>query len=375
VFHRGIRQLPGTSRTDRSAFITECQKLHGRKSSAAYGRLEADFIRLEGFFVRKIATIVATTALLAAVAAALTGCTSSSAVAGCATTKSGSVSDGITVSGNFGKTPTVKLKSPIATVKTTQRTVVKSGSGAVAAKNKSVTADFVIYNGTTGKELTSTGFDGKTVPFTMDTAKYLPGLVKTLECSRVGTRVVGVIPPADAFKSTGSTDLGVGAKDEMVFVADVVSVKAAAPAALKTATGTKVAPKAGFPTVVFAKGLPTVTIPATAQPSAYEEELLIKGKGAKVGSDANVVVNYQLVLWRTGKVVSGNDTYSSGQSATFNTGQVVAGFKKALEGQTVGSRVLVVIPPALGYGTTGSPTAGITATDDLVFVVDILGIS
>jgi peptidylprolyl isomerase len=326
--------------------------------------------------VRKIATLAASAALLAAVVASLTGCTSnSSTVAGCATTASGSVSDGITVSSNFGKTPTVKLKSPIGTVKTTQRTVVKVGTGAVASKNKNVTADFVIYNGSTGKELTSTGFDGKTVPFTMDTAKYLPGLVKTLECSRVGSRVVGVIPPSDAFKSTGSTDLGIGAKDEMVFVADVVSVKAASPAALKTATGTTVAPKAGFPTVVFAKGLPTVTVPSTTQPSAFQEEVLIKGKGAKVGSDANVIVNYQLVLWRTGKVVSGNDTWASGQTATFNTGQVVAGFKQALEGQTIGSRVVVVIPPALGYGTTGNTQAGILPTDDLVFLVDILGVS
>jgi peptidylprolyl isomerase len=326
--------------------------------------------------VRKIATILATTVVLAAVAAALTGCTSSSTVAGCAPTKSGKASEAIKVSTNFGKTPKVTVKAPVATIKTTQRTVIKAGTGAVASKNKNVTADFVIYNGTTGKELTSTGFDGKTVPFTMDTAKYLPGLVKTLECSRVGSRVVGVIPPTDAFKTTGSTDLGVGAKDEIVFVADVVAVKPASPAALKTATGTAVAPKAGFPTVKFdSKGLPTVTVPATAQPSAFQEEVLIKGKGAKVGSDANVIVNYQLVLWRTGKVVSGNDTWASGQTATFNTGQVVAGFKQALEGQTVGSRVVVVIPPALGYGTAGNSQAGITATDDLVFLVDILGIS
>jgi peptidylprolyl isomerase len=134
-----------------------------------------------------------------------------------------------------------------------------------------------------------------------------------------------------------------------------------------------VAPKAGFPTVTFNKTLPTVTIPATAQPTAFEEEVLIKGKGAKVAANSDVVVNYQLVLWRTGKVVAGNDTFASGQSAPFNTGEVVAGFKQALEGQTIGSRVLVVIPPALGYGTAGSSQAGILGTDDLVFLVDILG--
>jgi len=324
--------------------------------------------------VRKIASLV----VLVALAATLTACTAQgeTTVAGCTPAKSGSVSDSIKVSSNFGKTPTVKVGDPIKTVKTTQRTVIKAGTGAVASKNKKVAADFVIYNGTTGKKLTTTGFDGKTVPFTMDTTKFLPGLVKTLECSRVGTRVVGVIPPVDAFASTGSTSLGVGAKDEIVFVADVVKVSAASPAALKKATGTTVAPKAGFPAVTFSSaGDPTVTIPSTPQPTALKEEVLIKGKGAKVPADSNVIVNYQLVIWRTGKVVSGNDTYASGQPATFNTGEVVAGFKQALEGQTVGSRILVVIPPALGYTSAGNSSAGILGTDDLVFTVDILGIS
>jgi FKBP-type peptidyl-prolyl cis-trans isomerase len=327
--------------------------------------------------VRKIATLVASAALLAAVAASLTGCTpASTTIDGCTAAKPGDVSNSITVSSNFGKTPTVKVKSPIAAVKTTQRTVIKAGSGALASKNKKVAVDFTIYNGTTGKQLTSTGFDGKTVPFTMDATKYLPGLVKTLECSRVGTRVVGIIPPADAFKSTGSTDLGVGAKDEMVFIADVVSVSPASPAPLKSAKGVAQAPKAGFPTVVFSsKGLPTVTVPSTTQPTAFEEEVLIKGAGAKVTASDTAIVNYQLVIWRTGKVVTGNDTWVAGQPASFPMSGVVPGFQQALEGQTVGSRVLVVITPALGYGTTGNTQAGILGTDDLVFLVDILGLS
>jgi peptidylprolyl isomerase len=326
------------------------------------------------FFVRKIAVLV----VVAALAATLTGCSSSATatVDGCAPTQPGTASNAISVSGSFGKTPKVTVKAPVATAKATERTVIKQGTGAVALKNKKVSADFVIYNGTTGKELTSTGFNGKPVALTMDTTKILPGLVKTLECSRVGTRVVGVIPPSDAFHSTGSTDLGIGAKDEMVFVADVDSVTAGPPPVLKTATGTAVAPVAGFPTVSFSsKGLPTLTIPDAAQPSAFEEEVLIKGKGAKVAADSNIIVNYQLVLWRTKQVVSGNDTWASGQPASFNTGEVVPGFKQAIEGQTVGSRVVVVIPPALGYGTKGEPDAGILGTDDLVFLVDILGVS
>ena len=68
---------------------------------------------------------------------------------------------------------------------------------------------------------------------------------------------------------------------------------------------------------------------------------------------------------------------TSGQPYGFTIGtspsQVIVGWDKGLVGQTVGSRVLLVIPPADGYGKTGSPQAGIKGTDDLVFVVDILG--
>ena len=34
---------------------------------------------------------------------------------------------------------------------------------------------------------------------------------------------------------------------------------------------------------------------------------------------------------------------------------------------------MLVVPPAEGYGKTGSSQAGIKGTDTLVFVVDILG--
>jgi len=52
---------------------------------------------------------------------------------------------------------------------------------------------------------------------------------------------------------------------------------------------------------------------------------------------------------------------------------VIPGWDKGLVGQTVGTRVLLVIPPADGYGKTGNAQAGIKGTDDLVFVVDVLG--
>jgi peptidylprolyl isomerase len=51
---------------------------------------------------------------------------------------------------------------------------------------------------------------------------------------------------------------------------------------------------------------------------------------------------------------------------------VIPGWDKGLVGQTAGSRVMLSIPPAEGYGKSGASQAGIKGTDTLVFVVDIL---
>ena len=50
-------------------------------------------------------------------------------------------------------------------------------------------------------------------------------------------------------------------------------------------------------------------------------------------------------------------------------GQVIAGWDEGLVGQTIGSRVLLVIPPEMGYGASEGHEL---QEETLVFVVDIL---
>jgi FKBP-type peptidyl-prolyl cis-trans isomerase len=53
----------------------------------------------------------------------------------------------------------------------------------------------------------------------------------------------------------------------------------------------------------------------------------------------------------------------------------ILAFRDALVGQSVGSRVVVIIPAALGYGPNGGTEDGsIGPEDTIVFVIDILGI-
>ena len=90
----------------------------------------------------------------------------------------------------------------------------------------------------------------------------------------------------------------------------------------------------------------------------------------KRGQD--LAVQYTGVIWRTGKVFDSSWSRSQPFATVIGEGQVIKGWDTGLVGQTVGSRVLLVIPPADGYGTAGTSTAGIKGTDTLVFVVDIL---
>jgi FKBP-type peptidyl-prolyl cis-trans isomerase len=67
-----------------------------------------------------------------------------------------------------------------------------------------------------------------------------------------------------------------------------------------------------------------------------------------------------------------DSSYDRGEPASFEigVGMVIGGWDEGLVGQNVGSRVLLSIPPDLGYGgMEGHDLAG----DTLLFVVDILG--
>ena len=89
---------------------------------------------------------------------------------------------------------------------------------------------------------------------------------------------------------------------------------------------------------------------------------------AIVVNGQDIAVQYTGVIWRIRQVFS-----SSWQSKTpIGEGQVIKGWDTGLVGQTVGSRVLLVVPPADGYGSAGQSQVGINGTDTLVFVVDIL---
>jgi peptidylprolyl isomerase len=228
--------------------------------------------------------------------------------------------------------------------------------------------EFAGYNGGTGELLQETDFDGKNPAPGFFGPDSVPNFCSALVGAKEGSRVVAIFPPKDAHDGRGVEALGIGADDSFVFIFDLSRVY------LEKAEGSAVAPEAGLPAVVTTpEGIPGITIPNTEAPSDLRIAQLIKGAGEIVQSGDNVTMHYSGFLWADGSKF--DSSWDKGTPAQFVVapGQLIDGFLSAVVGQQVGSRVVVVIPPALGYGEQGSQT--IPANSTLVFVIDILGTS
>ena len=99
---------------------------------------------------------------------------------------------------------------------------------------------------------------------------------------------------------------------------------------------------------------------------------LVKGEGPAVKKGQTIYVDY------LGQVHGGKKPFDESYSKEptsfpIGVGGVVKGWDEVLVGRTVGSRMILEVPPNKGYGAKGRPEAGIKGTDTMFFVIDILG--
>ncbi|KQT95811.1 MULTISPECIES: FKBP-type peptidyl-prolyl cis-trans isomerase [Sanguibacter] len=118
---------------------------------------------------------------------------------------------------------------------------------------------------------------------------------------------------------------------------------------------------------------PQITFPAGGAPEGLHVQVLSQGDGAEVAAGDNIVVHYLGQSWDGGVF---DNSYDRGATIDFpiGIGAVIGGWDQGLVGQNIGSRLLLSIPPELGYGSRGVPQAGIGPGATLVFVVDIVGV-
>jgi len=110
----------------------------------------------------------------------------------------------------------------------------------------------------------------------------------------------------------------------------------------------------------------------TAPGSLVIEDLVV-GTGATAAAGDTITVNY------IGRFTDGtqfDSSYSRNMPYPFllGAGQVIAGWDQGIPGMKVGGQRTLVIPPSLGYGSTGV-SGVIPANATLVFDVQLLGVS
>ena len=247
---------------------------------------------------------------------------------------------GVTAKGELGKKPTVSFKTPM-TVEDNSYVVLQKGDGAQIEDGDRVCSQGIAISVKDGSELAS------------DTSQMTENYYKIFKSLKLNSTV--------AFGVNDSNSSGTS----YLMVLTLVSKSKD----LKKATGEKVADiPADLPKVTLAKdGKPSIDMNGYKGSDSLVSQDLIKGKGAVVKDTQSVVAHY------TGWLLDGTQFDSSwdrGQSSAFSLDSVIKGWKQGLAGHTVGSQVLLVVPPSLGYGNKDQEK--IPANSTLVFVVDIL---
>lgn len=275
------------------------------------------------------------------------------------------------IAGAPGKRATITLPKTAPSDKFVVSTL-SEGSGATIKAGDYVQADYTAKIWQSGKDIGSSYDKGGTRQFiTAGKNTTIPAFSDAVTGKKDGSRLLVVAPPAAAFGTQGNPQIGVGKKDTLVFVFDLKVMPT-------RARGDQASIPKNLPQVKADKNAAaTISVPKNAPPADLVDQVLIEGKGATVKSGQTIYMQYSGATWvpNEGKPSAAlfDDSWKTG--APFITpigkGQVIEGWDKGLVGKKVGSRVLLVIPPAMGYKDKAQ--GPIPANSTLVFVADILG--
>lgn len=314
--------------------------------------------------MRRLAVLAAAVPLLFAVA-----CGSGGGTAAKPTTPV----SGVKVAGDFGKKPQVTFPSGKPPAASSVETI-KEGQGELVKDGDSVVTNLTAWNWD-GKQNAATGStydDG--APQLIKVDKKLPAVIhKAFQDAKPGGRFLAVVAKDSLTPEQAAQAQSQGADTSAasVFVVDVVGVPTAKAAQGQVTDPALAGVKLENPGGDKAPTLTTKTsLPA---PKDLVSKAVIKGTGPVVKAGQTILVQYTGKIWGTD--LQFDSSWERGEPVMFPIGEskVIKGWDQTLVGSTVGSRILVTIPPELGYGKNGSGEK-IKGTDTLVFVIDVLGV-
>ena len=277
----------------------------------------------------------------------------------------------VSFTGDVGESLTATWNSKIEEPESTTVTTLVKGTGDAVADGDTVSTYLWVGNGSTKKDVYSDYDHG--APEAIANGDQLSSVFGQLfSGATYGSRVAAVTTASELFgPSAENNQLGVGAKDTLVIVADLVEKQEESPTPMDDAahdaspdTQPSVVEEGGKPT-----GLDFSGIDEPALDTPVQRVVIDEGTGAAVKESDTVEVNY---LGSTYDAKQPFDESFSGQPLTSPLSGLIQGWTIGLTGVKVGSRVLLQIPPAYGYGAQGSGTIPGNAT--LWFVIDVLAV-
>lgn len=265
---------------------------------------------------------------------------------------------GVTAKGELGKKPTVSFKTPM-TVEDNSYVVLQKGDGAQIEDGDRVCSQGIAISVKDGTELASSW--EKNTPdcsLVLEKGTVSDAYYELLKGRKLNTTI--------AYGVNDSNSSGTSYIMALTYVSKSKD--------LTKATGDEVTDiPSDLPKVTRAKnGKPSINMNGYKGSSKLVSQALIKGKGKEVTNNNTVKVKYTGWLLDGTQFDSSWDKNTTLEADTYSGGnhQVIEGWQQAMVGQTVGSQVLMVIPPNLGYGDTAQ--GSIPANSTLIFVVDIL---
>ncbi len=270
--------------------------------------------------------------------------------------------DGIDATGAFGEAPQVTVPSPWAIDKT-QTKILVQGDGPEVGQSGYIQLNYYGVDARTGETFDESYSKG--APATFDLGGVVAGFQKGLAGQKTGTRLIIAMPGSDAYDGSGGRpESGIAMGDTLIFVVDILRAEFSEPTG-QTVTVTD----PDLPVVAGDLNAPTVTIPSDQPaPAGLTVQPLIKGSGPVVEATDGIVVNYAEYVWSTGAMVRQTYGFTPLEGMLSST---IPGWQQALAGQTMGSRLLLVVPPDLAY-PEGAPKIGVEKGSTMVYVIDIL---
>jgi len=278
----------------------------------------------------------------------------------------------VSFSGDVGQSLAATWSSEVEAPKSTTVTTLVQGDGDAVEDGDGVSTYLYVGNGSTQKDLYSDYDTGapETIPNTEEAGEVFRAL---FDGATYGSRVVAVTTATALFgENVEGNQLGIGVDDSVVLVADLVEKQAETP----TPTDDKAhdASPDTMPSVVEKDGEPSALdfsgIEEPALDTPVQRVVLEQGDGAEVKATDTVEIDY---LGATYEATEPFDESYSEQPLTSALSGLIQGWTIGLTGVKVGSRVLIQIPPAYGYGAQGS--GAIPANATLWFVIDVLSVT